>query len=203
MWPENNHGRWRFEDCVSHNNALFGLFIWQNSDGTSSSRIQRSSAYHNLTGIHHGAYRNVYLFEDCWCYGNTRAGVLLAAQSLITDSSRYIRCTLDAAGLADHALLAGQHNFAGGLPTVFEECRFRGARIGGVGIVENQRKYDSQFFDHCAFEGNEFWLADRLSRKTLLEVIDPAHGHIYLRPRSQPGTYVPEWNASVIEATAE
>ena len=33
LWPENNHGRWSFEDCVSHNNAELGLFIWQNNEG--------------------------------------------------------------------------------------------------------------------------------------------------------------------------
>ena len=138
----------------------------------SADLIQRCSAYHNKTGIHHGAYQSFYLFEDCWCYGNTRAGVLLAAQSPVAHSSRYSRCTLDAAGLADHALLAGHHNFTGGQPTIFEDCRFRGARIACVGITQNQGKYDSEFFDNCTYEGNEFWLADQLNPKTLLEVID-------------------------------
>ena len=201
MWPENNHGKWSFEDCVSHNNAQLGLFIWQNSDGTQlSSLIQRCSAYHNMTGIHHGAYRSFYLFEDCWCYGNTRAGVLLAAQSTLTDSSRYIAVHARR-GRARGSCPAGRSSqFHGGQPTNFEDCRFLGARIACVGVTENQKKYDSEFFIDCTYEGNEFWLADKLSPKTILEVTDAVHGHVYLRPKNQPGTYVPEWNASVTQA---
>ena len=69
-----------------------------------------------------------------------------------------------------------------------------------MGITQNQKKYDFEFFIDCTYEGNEFWLADKLSPKTILEVTDAEHGHVYLRPRNQPGTYVPDWNASVTQA---
>jgi hypothetical protein len=49
------------------------------------------------------------------------------------------------------------------------------------------------------FEGNEFWLADTLDRRSLIRVHDERHGRISLRPKSLPGTYKRDWNASVTD----
>ncbi len=198
QWPENNHGAWVFKDCVGHNNGQSGLFIWQNTGNIAPDpAISRFAAYHNNQGIFHGAYITNYVFEDCWCYANAEAGVLLAAQSRSSACSRYMRCTVDGAGLSDYAMRTGEHNFSGGSPTSFEDCRFSGARVACVGIVNSNRKFDMEIFEDCTYEGNEFWLSSTLDANTLVEVQDREHGNLILRPKGQPGTYRPEWNASV------
>ncbi len=182
---------------MAHNNSQSGMVIWQNGKDLESPLISRFAAYHNQQGIYHGAYSNYYSFEDCWCYGNSDAGIVLAMQSPTNVSSLYTRCTVDAAGLADYAMRTAPHNFSGGQPTIFDGCRFSGARVACVGIVNSNRKSDRESFFDCTYEGNEFMLSSSLAPDSLVEVNDAAHGHVYLRQKDQPGTLVPEWNASV------
>ena len=67
---------------------------------------------------------------------------------------------------------AGPHNSSGGLPTLFESCRFTGGRVAGVGIINGNRQFDSEDFLDCTFEGNEFWFSDNLDPRSVIGVIE-------------------------------
>lgn len=80
QWPESGSGRWLFEDCVAHNNANDGIFVWDNN-GTGHV-ITRFTAYRNGdNGIQHGAYVNEYVYRDCVLVENRNRGILCQADS--------------------------------------------------------------------------------------------------------------------------
>ncbi|HXF56079.1 MAG TPA: hypothetical protein VNO34_00545 [Actinomycetota bacterium] len=79
-WPEIGSGRWLFEDCVAHNNAYDGIFVWDNN-GTGHV-ISRFVGYRNGDwGIDHGAYVNDYVYRDCILVQNGSGGIQCHADS--------------------------------------------------------------------------------------------------------------------------
>ena len=63
VWAEAPSGLWTFKDNVAHNNAIAGIFVWQNV--REPHKIDRFTAYRNgEAGIIHGAYLNSYHFRD-------------------------------------------------------------------------------------------------------------------------------------------
>jgi hypothetical protein len=126
-WPEGHDGVWGFEDNVAHNNAVNGIFVWQN--GTEIHPIRRFTAYHNgESGVSHGAYGNNYAYEDLELVGN-REGIEHKADSAGTEDQppaagpfqtwRNVLVRDSTVGM-----LLSEHAFRGNVPTRVEECRF-------------------------------------------------------------------------------
>jgi G8 domain-containing protein len=105
IWPEGSEGVWEFQDCLAHNNAVNGIFVWQNTDRVHV--IDRFVAYHNgNAGIEHGAYLNAYVYRDVTLVGNAEAGVQLHAESSDRGDLRFERTTIDGAGITRFGFLA-------------------------------------------------------------------------------------------------
>jgi hypothetical protein len=85
-WPSRRRiGVWKFENCVAHNNAVNGIYAWQN-DGKGKHNISHFKAYRNgKAGIEHGAYGNVYNYTGVTLYQNGDFGIANHAR---TGSSR-------------------------------------------------------------------------------------------------------------------
>ena len=82
-WPEGSNSEpntWEFVDNVTHNNKVDGIFTWQNTSGPHV--VGPFVAYHNGGyGIDHGAYQNVYRYQDAVLYWNKLGGISQRALS--------------------------------------------------------------------------------------------------------------------------
>jgi hypothetical protein len=194
-WPEDAEGIWTFRDNVAHNNKESGIFVWQNTG--KSHVISRFIGYHNgQAGINHGAYFNVYVYEDSVLIGNGLAGLILRALSAqTTPPLTFRRVIFDQAGRTPFAVQTGHHSKPGHA-ALFEACQFRGSTQAGFAALgeEHPDLYD---LVNCAFEGNEFWIGEDVPPDTVIRVQDSSHGALQIRRSDQPGTPRPEWNASV------
>ncbi len=203
-WPEVRAGGiWTFEDCISHNNKVHGIFTWQNTDEIHP--LRRISSFHNGgAGMAHGAYVNPYRYAESVLYANGAASVLMHANSSkALDGHGAILEGLhcDGAGLHDYAVVVVKHSLAGTTPTVMRSCAFMGYRKAAVGFVYEGANGPStpeliDFVD-CWYSGNEFWLAPGIQPASLVRVQDAQHGSLALRRIDQPGTVNAAWNASV------
>jgi hypothetical protein len=111
-WPEDNSpgGVWTFTGNLAHNDAVDGIFTWQNN--RNAHVISGFTAYHNgKAGIEHGAYQNSYTYEDSFLFGNGEAGVHLHANSFPEpDQPRvtFRNLTIDGGGITPYAYLLSQ-----------------------------------------------------------------------------------------------
>jgi hypothetical protein len=203
QWPEGSEGIWTFSNCVAHNNANNGIFVWQNTSKVHT--IANFTAYHNQgAGISHGAYVNPYQYKDSTLYGNRGSAIELHANS--DDSGavglQFTNLAVDGAGLSDYLVKAVKHvGDNGSRPVTFSGCSFKGAKKAAFGwIYEGSDGPSSDEFDaiqDCTFSGNEFWLASHIQPGSRILVKDAVHGSITLRRADQPGTFQPKWNARV------
>jgi hypothetical protein len=207
IWPESptsgrlvdEHGVWRFDGNVAHNNKSDGIFVWQNNNGPTL--VENFVAYHNgAFGIEHGAYKNSYRYHDSVLYGNKAAAVVLHAVAGAGAPSLELRnVTCDGAGLSDYLILFKRHPQPAGRPTAIRGCTFRGYRRSALGLTDSTPGRGPDVVDlvDCRFYGNEMWLADGLLVATLIRVQDSSNGTLAVRRSDQSGTYRPEWNARV------
>ena len=187
---------WDFVDCVAHNNKVNGIFVWQNNSGESV--IDRFVAYHNgKAGIEHGAYKNVYQYRDSILYGNKRAGAMVAAVSGEVQPLAFVNVLFDGAGLSEYGIWFSDHNADPSRPTQVTDCTFRGNKKAAFGVIDSVAHPDHVDAVSCSFNGNQFWLNDKIDQATVVRVQDAKLGSIALRPKGQPGTFHPAWNASV------
>lgn len=197
-WPEDNDGVWEFEDCVAHNNAVHGIFTWQNTPKLHV--ISNFVGYHNGGfGILHGAYTNGYRYEKSILYANKSGPLSVAAVSIATPILTFVDLHCDAAGFAEHAVVGGSEvlQVPPQAATRFIRCTLKGHTKAAFGFAcETCLPYLAEIRD-CTFEGNEFWLASGIDPASYIEVRDAAHGNISLQRADLPGEYRPKWNASV------
>jgi len=79
QWPEAGQGGvWAFTSNVAHNNVA-AVFVWQNDN--SPHQVVGLRAYHNATGIHHGAYINEYHYDGLVLAGQSDVAVEMLAVS--------------------------------------------------------------------------------------------------------------------------
>ena len=113
LWPEHEQAVWRFDrGNVSHNNLHHGFRIWHN--GHELHDVGGFTLYHNGdTGIHHGAYANVYVFHDATLIGDgtDTAFLDLAVSALGTTGQRQslVNATIDNFAVG---MYVGEHNSA-------------------------------------------------------------------------------------------
>jgi hypothetical protein len=192
-------GIWTFENCVAHNNALDGIFVWQNSAG--SHVVDGFVGYHNgKAGIEHGAYHNRYQYRNATLYGNGEAAVILhAVAGPPPPRQAFIGLRCDGAERSDYLVVTGEnHPLPASVPTDFRGCSFRGARKAAFGLLSDGSE-NPDWLDvvDCSFEGNEFWLSSGIHPESAVRVQDAAHGSLELRRADQAGSTKPQWNARV------
>lgn len=132
IWPEGGHAVWDFHDNIAHNNAIDGIFVWQNDAALHT--IKEYAGFNNgQTGIDHGAYRNGYRYSDVDLWGNGMAdpyGTSLRSRATAggvlrpdgyTQSFERIRMT----GLVE----VNEHATHGGPPVLFKDCILAGVRV--------------------------------------------------------------------------
>lgn len=204
LWPEKPGARgdgsvWGFRDCVAHNNNVNGIFVWQNNDGQSV--IDRFTAFHNgKYAIEHGAYRNVYVYKNSVLYGNGIGAAAIHAVSGQVVPLSFDNVVFDGAGRNEYLVSFEKHTAQPDHPTKITGCTFRGYKKSALGLLNKSGQSPDQVDAvNCSFAANEFWLGDGIDPKTVIRVQDSKHGSVALRPKGQPGTYHPEWNASVTD----
>jgi hypothetical protein len=199
IWDEWSQGLWTFNNCLAHNNQQNGISTWQNNDA--SHVIEDFVAYYNgIAGIEHGAYRNLYLYRRCVLYANGHCGVMLHAQS--GDRPPYLRFAdilVDGAGLTAAAVVVRKHRLAAPVPVLLERFVARGLQVAGVWFnyeVDDTNPSRVDIIDWTV-TGTEVWIEPGLHPDSVIRFQSAARGALQLRPVGQPGTPMPEWNASV------
>lgn len=150
-WPEGTGaliGMWETRGCVSHNNAINGVFAWQNS--ANPHFISDMLAYRCQTGVEHGAYGNLYRYERVTveeCPVPVKSHAMSPGDTI---PQRWVDCTFSSTG--PHAIVAQQHNGVVTRPVEFHRCIFDGytsaAFLGAV--TTNPDQYD---FIDCTYSG--------------------------------------------------
>lgn len=160
-WPSTVNGLeanvWEFRDCVAHNNAAHGVFVWQNT-GTGPHLIDRLHSYRNGgDGVNHGAYTNVYHYRDGLLEENGRRAFTQHAQvppSARTDDRPTCR-DVTFRGSVGVALVT--HNVAGRDESafVYVGCDFREADVPVV-VDDGANRSGSYDFVRCGLEPSDF-----------------------------------------------
>lgn len=118
-WPEVGQAVWVFENNVSHNNKVDGIFTWQNTDGAHV--IEDFVAYHNTeAGIDHGAYRNAYQYTDIYLLGNGIAFISRAASGGALRADGYAHAIERV--YMDGTFKIAEHNLPYIRPTLVKDC---------------------------------------------------------------------------------
>ncbi len=129
-WGSKNNGvpnTWTFEDCISHNNGDWGVFVWQNT-GTQGHFMTRYVGYHNGRGaVKHGAYNNWgYHYIDNVYWENGEPVALHAQVAPPRATTTFISWQNTFFG-GDPCLKIADHVLAATGPTIFLENTFGGS----------------------------------------------------------------------------
>ncbi|HEX2050636.1 MAG TPA: hypothetical protein VHJ34_08395 [Actinomycetota bacterium] len=129
-------GVWLFEDCVAHDNAVDGAFVWQHNDHANV--VTRLVAYHNgKTGIEHGSFANSFRYEDVTLFGNAESQLKLHANAESTgDALSFERVSFDGGGVSPAGIVVAMHLENATRPARFTDCVFRGHTLAAVRIAE-------------------------------------------------------------------
>jgi hypothetical protein len=197
VWPETSEGEWTFEDCVAHNNQYIGLLAWQTNDLPQV--IRRFIGYHNgKVGIHNGHYINGFVYEDSILYANGTASMFSLAASRGSPVQTFSGLRCDQAGLSPYCVVNPQVAAFPGAAIHFVGCTFRGYGKAALAFTDNGAPFPNSFrIVNCTYEGNEFWLGDKIHPASRILIEDPRYGALTLRRADQPGSLRPMWNASV------
>ncbi|MGQ0570014.1 MAG: hypothetical protein ACT4P5_10875 [Armatimonadota bacterium] len=195
-WPESSHGVWTFDTGnLAHNNKVNGIFTWQN-DSLPHTVLNFTAYYNGKAGIEHGAYHNDYLYQDITLYGNQVAAMILLAtpRSLPPNPGlRLVRVYFDAFG-QQYALMTGHHNLPARQPVHIVSGTFLNYTKAGIGLLApSTSSPESIDVTLTTFSGNKYWLLSTIPAASLL--VDYDEG-LYVRRAGQPGTPMPQWNAS-------
>lgn len=209
-WPEFSHGVANFAgNNVAHNNNCTGLFAWQND--SLPHVIRDFVAYHNrFTGILHGAYLNLYVYQDVTLYANgdgTDAGsnLELHAMSQARDGPaqqlQFINVYMNAAGRPWNVKTAA-HALAGIQPVRFIGGTLTGASRANINLAATPSISGSlndwlQVDANVTMVGNRYWLNDNIDATS--RVVDMGLRLTFWRRdqtgRCSNGSFRPEANA--------
>ena len=166
LWPEGGVGAWSTTDCVAHNNAVSGIFAWQNSDR--KELVSRFLSYGNGdAGIDQGAYLSAFRYADCVLYGNRVTGLRLQALSSKARGLAYDNIEIDGAGIGSVAVQVVDHTLKASGSTEFTRCTFRGYRSAAIMMAATSGPRDRMDFVRCASASDPFsvdpaWVGGRV-----------------------------------------
>lgn len=151
-WPEGTAAlisMWEFRGCVTHNNAVNGIFVWQNSG--LDHFVSDSFIYNCPTGIQHGAYGNKYRYERMTIFSPTP--LRLQARSPVGPiPQRWVDCLFNAIG-GQYAVFTPDHQGGDATPTEFHRCTFTGYTASAFRGVGGSGAPDLCDFVDCTYTG--------------------------------------------------
>jgi hypothetical protein len=135
QWPpEPANGVWTFEDCIAHNNAADGIFVWQRISDVNV--IDRFTAYRNgKAGIEHGSFLNSFAYSDSLLLENGHAGIILHANSARSAEGGLTFSSLRMDG-GPIGVDIVEHTIATPDPVRFLDCSFGGGSQVAVRLAE-------------------------------------------------------------------
>ena len=183
---------WTFENNVSHNNKMNGIFTWQN--GSNPNHLIGSSAlFHNgRSGVTHGAYSSRYAYDDLDLYGNGRSGFELHAQGQMPLTN----LRFDGAGVSQYGLVTSRHRaeLAG---ATLRSATFTGYTDRAIALLSPDKEQLDVINPH--FDGPEsswFRLGNDVPTDSVIRVQLSDGTAFQLHPASSSkGTPVIAWNA--------
>lgn len=213
-WPEFSHATADFSGPnVAHNTNCTGINAWQND--SMPHIIRDFVAYHNRwTGILHGAYVNLYRYENVTLYANgdgSDAGSNLELHAMSQPPAPadeggapqqvWVNVYMDAAGrpwnvkTAAHAVAGSQPvRFIGGTMTGASRANIQLAATPSIsGSLEDWLQVDAD----VTMAGNRYWLNDNIDANS--RIIDLGLRLTVWRrdqsARCPNGVPRPEWNS--------
>lgn len=203
-------GDWDTSGVLSHNNKGAGWDTYTNQN-LPTQVVNGISAYHNVTGIRHGAYVNRFVYHNFNLYGNRDSGLEMHATSKEGDGIiHFTNGVIDSGGITifgafddDHprGSIEGQttilknitfRNFTGS--GEFEEKTVPRAAIGVVNDNNNKAGY-IDMVDNTYTNANPLWFADAIASDQEVRFSDSVNGIIAVHRKDKAGTLVPAWNA--------
>jgi hypothetical protein len=214
-WGENDEGVWVVQNCVSHNNAVHGFWVWQVT--TKVHLITDPVAYNNGgSGIYNGAYNQNYQWVRGVLVGNAidpqgrvanqALGWAASSSPSLTTRQRFENLKMDAAGTPFAMRATGStispDIFPAGNTSVVQNCTLSGASRACISITFDFHDFGPYAcrwdFVNNTYNGNAFWFDDTSHPGTIVHVDDPVNGRITLRHRNTAGGYLNNaWNAKV------
>lgn len=198
FWPALSEGVWTFEDNISHNNAVHGLFVWQNTDEPHV--VTRFKAFHNgASGIFHGAYLNRYQFNGGVLHGNLEAALTIKALSKANVGTlRFTDLLCNGADFSEYVVVIPEHVQPSRGRTVLSGCQFRGYQKAAVGVIGGgQHPHMFDLVDNT-YDGNRLWLSPTIPADTVIRVKDALGGSLAYRRVDQAGVLDIVANARVM-----
>jgi hypothetical protein len=194
-WKMGTSG-WTFDNNVTHNNKVNGVFIWQN-DGRDH-QINGLASYYNRNGIYHGAYKNEYHYRDAVSYGNSASGIVLTATAS-QNGIRFDNLRIDGAGITPLGIRDCCHQIEGvRYPTVITNCSITNTTVAAVWIAgsNDRRRANSIRMENCALGGTPFRFQAGAAANTTIEVANPSeHFLVTSGTLGTQSTFVGPWNA--------
>jgi PA14 domain/G8 domain len=197
-WEANNDSVWEFTNNLSHNSDL-GIRVWQNS--TYIHLLKGFRAYHNKTGIFHGAYANTFKYEDTFLYANL-TGIKIKAASNTTARMRIENSLVDGAGISDYGIYIESSPLDGGVPLFLRNLTLKGHKVAGIydESITNKKSVD---VIGCEISAPEYYIASTALASETIRV-QPLTGQPFkLVKADQPGgTLITQWNAKKTDIPA-
>jgi len=160
-WPERpdaSHkvGVWTFNDCISHNNVVNGIFTWQN-DHVDIHSIRSFNAYHNgQSGIEHGAYSNAYQYVGMSLKENGNYQLLDHAVSNSHPGPLLFQSVImDGKGSTPYALKFFDHLATPRMPMRFLDCTLTGHVTNAVLVDQSNGRPATYDFIHTKVGSKE------------------------------------------------
>jgi hypothetical protein len=127
---------------VSHNNAVDGVFNWQND--SRRHHFNQTTTYHNGEfGLDHGAYLNTYQFNGLTSVGNGEGGINLRAATRANGPPlSFTDVLVDGEGISEYGIIADDHTLPPeNGPTRLREALLRGAREADLRMAPADEPY--------------------------------------------------------------
>lgn len=153
-WPDvssTTASMWESRGCVSHNNKIAGIFVWQNTGDDHF--VSDQFIYNCPFGVRHGAYGNRYRYERLTVY----AGLPVRSQAMSPlgpNPQRWVDCVFNATG--PYGIDAPDHVAVDTIPVEFHRCTFSGQTVSVWRGVPGGVRPDKYDFVDCTMSGTRY-----------------------------------------------
>jgi hypothetical protein len=208
-WPEKGHAVWVFHNNLAHNCGGSGLFTWQND--ALPHLIEDFAAFHNgQYGMEHGAYANLYTYRRLNLHGNRRGmGIHATTRRVNSVTSGFLTIEdvcIDGANITTRGIESPDHRNASNDDGPTNIIRPRVTRCRDRSWYEPVVDHRGYYEITDAVLEQPLWIEDPTAAgDPSILVFHNLNGDgaiITVRPKGQPGTFRPDWNASVSAGNA-
>jgi hypothetical protein len=211
-WPEhaNSPNTWDSHDCVTHNNLVDGVFVWQND--ASLHYVDGFIIYNCNVGVEHGAYLNVYeydgvIIKNCPASGGAGGLFNLYSNSGALRHLRIHDSFFDGAGVTQDGIYIGSHTQAPAQSTRLENLTFSNLTRAAISVFDATQfgSYTSVEMVNPVLNGvNALWFDANAQPNSKITISGsdpgiPPGGPWEVHPAGfASGTFYAPWNAKII-----